>query len=89
MMNDVAKCAICFSVISMHVYIKKKIKKRENPPLKETLELESTHTNLSPVFPHNFPLTSLIQWSTIVLCAFSPTIWYPHYHTLRVHMGNL
>lgn len=45
----------------MHVYIKKKIKKRENPPLKETLELESTRTNLSPAFPHNFLLTSLIQ----------------------------
>ena len=93
-------CKICkMFVISHSRHIKEQIKKHETPTehnhpkrkpkqtsTKPWTQRAHTPESLTRVFSPYFPLS---QWNPIVLTAFSLTIWSPHYHTLRVHMGNL
>lgn len=92
-MDDIAKFARC---LSFHTADILRNGLRNSKPLWETVippnpsqtsnpqeHNRISHSAVSPNF------SSLSHWIPIVLRAFSLTIWSPHYHTLRVHMGNL
>jgi hypothetical protein len=93
-MDDIAKFARC---LSFHTADILRNGLRNSKPLWETVipptktpakprtPLEHTRISHSAISP-NFPLS---HWILIVHRAFSLTIWSPHYHILRVHMGNL
>lgn len=88
-------------VISHSRNIKEQIKKCATPHGKQppqtkpqtnasqTLSPESAYTSVGPSASLSLPQLPTQPGSPIVLSAASLTIWSPHYHTLRVHMGNL
>lgn len=91
-MNDIAKFARC---LSFPTDDRLRNRLRNLKPLWKTTILNQLQPNLEPRehtrISHPGSPSQLPTQPVEPNCfsAFSLTIWYPHYHTLRVHMGNL